>query len=93
MLTDFQRNVLDYIATSTLQIQQRFHAGERIVEELSVVGAYAWALHADLTKSGMQLQFSDSMLTNRRAEPSQPIFFDDIHALEDFIGLVSHNAT
>lgn len=89
MLSDLQRSILLFIADGTLNARERFHQQVDAGEQINIVAGYAFALHTDLTSNGHQLQFSEAMLQNRNAKPSDPEFFRNLHALEDFIGLVN----
>ena len=91
IMTDFQQSVFAHLATAMLSLKQRFGAGENVADELRALSNYAFALHADLTASGTALTFSPTMLQNRGTSPSDPEFFHSLHALEDFIGIVTHS--
>ena len=89
MLTPFQKTVLGYLAEQTLRIKQQFADGENVAAQQKVIGNYAHAMHADLVAAGNKVQFSQTMLGNRDVAPTNPEFFNSIHALENFVGIVN----
>ena len=89
MLSEFQRSVLQFISGEVLSAQSRFHKNENVVDQINVVAAYAFALYCDLTISGRSVQFSKTMQGNRRVPPTDPEFFRNLHALQDFVGLIN----
>ena len=89
MLTDFQKRIVDYIATETLFVSLGNHNDPRDKERLRAAGYYAYALYCDLSSSRQTLEFSAMMIKNRGLEPSDPLFFMHVGPLTDLVHMVS----
>lgn len=89
MLTEFQKSVLLFIADQALTAKNRFHKEENVRGRINVAGAYAFALYCDLLEGGNPISFSETMLRNRGVPPTDPEFFRNLHALEDFVANVN----
>ncbi|MFO0814064.1 MAG: hypothetical protein U0796_12635 [Gemmatales bacterium] len=90
MLTDFQKRIVDYLATETLSVALGSHNDPRDKERLKAAGYYAYALYCDLRSSGLALlEFSELMIKNRGLDPSNPRFFMHVSSLTDLVHIVS----
>jgi hypothetical protein len=80
MLSELQRAVLSFVA------QEMLHG------RINVAAGYAFALYHDLTAAGHAILFNDTILQNRGVPPMDPGFFQDLHALQDFVERVNRIA-
>lgn len=83
MLTYFQSQVIDFLASETMLVTLGSNDGHNSKERLTVAAGYAFALFHDLASSGHALEFSDVMIKNRGLLPQQPFFFRHTHVLEE----------
>lgn len=85
MLHSLQEVVFDYIKDKTNELKLRVENKVNIADDLRDVAGYAFAMHQDLThKDGWNIEFSETMLQNRGVPTSDPEFFRNVPALEDF---------
>jgi hypothetical protein len=93
MLTEIQNKRLESLTRQITAAKSKFHSGENIINELNELGVSAHSLYLDLINDGNPIQFSENMRENRlltdNATPGDLRFFQNLHALEDFISLAS----
>lgn len=74
------------LAGTALALKDKHARRENIAEELRALGGKAHGLYVQLQRDGHDIRFSKMMLQNRGVSPSDPEFFNSLHAIEDFMG-------
>jgi len=89
VLTAAQKKTLVEIALETLTAQADYHSGKDVIAQIDATGAKAYKLYADLVNAGETINFSTTMKKNRGVKPNTMKFFQHMHALQDFVGIVN----
>jgi len=86
MLTTTQKIAFDLLVD--LSLAAKTAPSEKSADAIRLAAGYAYALRRDLVLSGHKIVFDKILLENRRVPVDAPDFFEQIHCLEDFIGIV-----
>jgi len=85
MLTDLQRVILAFVTSQTSEAKLAFQKGKNVRDQISIAGAYAYALYVHVTTTGGEIRFSSTLQSNTGTNPTDPEFFQNLHVLEDFV--------
>ena len=89
MLTAAQSKILMEIALETLTAQTDFNNGKDVIAQIDATGEKAHKLYTELVNAGETIGFSPIMKKNRGVKPNTLKFFQHLHALQDFVGIVN----
>lgn len=84
------QETLEYIRNKIKDIRAKFHGPvrENVRNDILELAPVARRLFGELVSAGMEIEFSKTMIENRESLPSDPSFFQHLHAIEDLVNII-----